>query len=196
MSRLHSFIYSKHRCSSPSSFQPSHLPKSACAQSDHVLDPATCWLLQATASASDQLIMTASTESMMLLISVCGLADAAARNGDVADAPAIWSARYPAQQSRHLAGIGGSPSADVRCAGRQEVACVQEDDRYTCFALLRQLMKPYTNCTTELPAYPKPFAAWQVAVIKRCEAQSAAGKGRCSELERYMANCIKVGGEC
>jgi Tyrosine-protein kinase ephrin type A/B receptor-like len=31
------------------------------------------------------------------------------------------------------------------------------------------------------------------AVIKRCEAQSAAGKGRCSELERYMTNCIKVG---
>ena len=30
-------------------------------------------------------------------------------------------------------------------------------------------------------------------VIKRCEAQSAAGKGRCSELERYMTNCIKVG---
>jgi hypothetical protein len=31
------------------------------------------------------------------------------------------------------------------------------------------------------------------AVIKRCEAQSAAVKGRCSELERYMTNCIKVG---
>ena len=30
------------------------------------------------------------------------------------------------------------------------------------------------------------------AVVKRCAAQSAAGKGRCSELERYMTNCIKV----
>ena len=36
-------------------------------------------------------------------------------------------------------------------------------------------------------------STWQVAaVIKRCEAQSAAGKGRCSEYEHYIANCIKV----
>jgi hypothetical protein len=30
------------------------------------------------------------------------------------------------------------------------------------------------------------------AVLKRCEAQSAAGGPRCSELDRYMANCIRV----
>ena len=30
------------------------------------------------------------------------------------------------------------------------------------------------------------------AVLKRCAAQSAAGGPRCSELDRYMANCIKV----
>ena len=30
------------------------------------------------------------------------------------------------------------------------------------------------------------------AVLRRCEAQSAAGRPRCSELDRYMTNCIKV----
>jgi hypothetical protein len=33
------------------------------------------------------------------------------------------------------------------------------------------------------------------AVLKRCAAQSAAGGPRCSELERYMTNCIKVDGQ-
>jgi hypothetical protein len=33
----------------------------------------------------------------------------------------------------------------------------------------------------------------QVAkVLKRCAAQSAAGGPRCTELDRYIANCIKV----
>ncbi len=29
-------------------------------------------------------------------------------------------------------------------------------------------------------------------MIKRCERRSAAGKGRCTEYEHYIANCIKV----
>ena len=38
--------------------------------------------------------------------------------------------------------------------------------------------------------------AAQAAVIERCHRQSAAGKGRCSELEKYMKRCQRVRATC
>ena len=34
--------------------------------------------------------------------------------------------------------------------------------------------------------------AAQAAIIEKCRKQSAAGKGRCSELEKYMERCQRV----
>jgi hypothetical protein len=45
------------------------------------------------------------------------------------------------------------------------------------------------HCFLAPPAAVLPQVA---AVLKRCAAQTAAGRPRCSELDRYMANCIKV----
>lgn len=38
--------------------------------------------------------------------------------------------------------------------------------------------------------------AAQAAVIERCHRQSAAGKGRCTELEKYMKRCQRVRATC
>ena len=77
-------------------------------------------LLQASVScmATRACTMTAAVPAFLLFIGVCGLRSGAAAGdgyGLITAPTSSWWAghRFPAQQSRRLTSIGGSPSADV-----------------------------------------------------------------------------------